>query len=336
MMNNRTPLIRLVSTPDKSPENVAVDELGHILSCSPSARDGLTSLIREHDGEIAPLVSVESQENADHRLDLVGFDARGTVRVILEPEFEALLPYGNMNSYLDRLSPEGPAVLLFIASEEQIEAWYRYMWYGSLAGRLRKAGKKFTLSHHKLSAAVEGTEQRLALVSWSDLLNRIDYRLAEFAEVKASIQDLREFTEFMARSKRLIDDATRKGIAEGWAYTRRASTGHQELITTRKEYGYGRYIHLTGMHREGWFGINWHLWEESPDTVPLVFRPVDEDAPAMQGGGPLPLEEVYLDLGMKWIPIHLNPGSRDAENLPKVVSQLQAIARSFRAASRST
>ncbi len=181
-----------------------------------------------------------------------------------------------------------------------------------------------------LSATVDGSQRRVMLVSWPDLLNSIEYQTGADRPVQSTVQELRDFTEFMGVSTRLINGATRQGIDEGWAVTRWADSGRQELIAVREPYGFGRYVRLVDMSQEMWFGINWHLWAESPDTLPLAVYPVGKQQ-AMLRGGSLPLAVYdYDDSEERWIPVHLNPAASYAENLSEVVRQLQAIARAFR------
>lgn len=334
MMDNGKSLIQRAAGLEKSPEAIVATNLADIFNRSQSARFGLTRVVEQHSGYITPIASVETQEEGGYPLDLVGFDAQGAARVILVPVFEAKLPYlgGGLNHCFNRLADDGPSAVLFVAPEERIWDRGKAMWWRELELRARQAGKKLPDDSWKtLSSTVDDSQRRLMLVSWPDLLNVIEYQTGADLSVKSTVQELRAFTEFMGVSKRLINGATRQGIDEGWAVTRWADHGRQELIAVRQPYGFGRYVRLVDMPQELWFGINWHLWAKSPDTLPLGVDPVGGQQ-SILCDRLLPLE-VYPPVdGRYFTPVHLNPAASYAENLPEVVRQLRAIARAFQVA----
>lgn len=323
MMDNGKSLIQRAAGLELSPEAIAATTLADILNRSQSARVGLTSVVEQHSGYIDPIAAVETQAAGGYPLDLAAFDARGAARVILVPMFDAPLHYLNgLNHCFNRLAADGPAAVLFVASEERIWNRGKAMWWEQLGLRVKQAGKGLPAnSWETLSATVDDGQKRLMLVSWTDLLNSIEYQTSADLTVRSAVAGVRAFTEFMADSTRLVKESTRQGIAEGWA-------SRKGLRATARGYGYGHYTVLAGMSREVWFGINWHLWSESPDTLPLGVDPVGGQQSILRDRL-LPLE-VYPPVDDRYFtPVHLNPAASYAENLRAVVRQLRAIARAF-------
>lgn len=329
MLDNGKTLIQRAPGLGKSPESIAAEALEQILNQSPAARMGLTRVVEQQSGQINPITSVKIQAADGYPQDLAGFDARGAAQVILAPLFDAKIPYlhGGLNHCFDRLTADGNSALLFVVPEER-----KWTVWRDMAGRVRSAGKRFPGdSWSTLSLSVDGSQKRLMLDTWSDLLQVLDHQTSADPSIKSAVQELREFTGFMNTARQLVDGAKNQGVDEGWARTRNRDSGPQELILVRFHYGYGRYVRLNGMLQESWFGVNWQLWGKYPDTLPLAVWPVGKEQQAMLGDGRLPLE-VYTDREGHWIPVHLNPAAGYADNLPEVVRQLRAIAVAFRVA----
>ena len=87
-------------------------------------------------GEIAQ-VRTEVRGADGARVDLVGFDDKGSERLLVELKFWAELTDKQPGAYLERL-PAGAAVLLFVVPGTRVE----YLW----PEVLRRADEKYALS----------------------------------------------------------------------------------------------------------------------------------------------------------------------------------------------
>ena len=86
-------------------EDVAVEALGHILSNSEAARSALEETVRLGGAEVGSIDRVQTQVTGEEgaRPDLVGFDDKGTKRVLIEAKFWAGLTPNQPNQYLKQL-----------------------------------------------------------------------------------------------------------------------------------------------------------------------------------------------------------------------------------------
>ncbi len=89
-------------------EDVAVEALGHILSNSEAARSALEETVGLGGAIVGPIDRVQTQVTDEEgaRPDLVGFDDKGTKRVLIEAKFWAGLTPNQPNQYLKQL-PRG-------------------------------------------------------------------------------------------------------------------------------------------------------------------------------------------------------------------------------------
>ena len=125
--------------------------------------------------------------------------------------------------------------------------------------------------------------------------------LAKYVDAGA-LKPIRRGEEFGADSdvrqrqyKQVIDAATERGVEQEWA-------SRKGLHATRRSYGYGRYIRLSGAIV--WFGINFDQFERTDDTPLWVdCQYILQDIPS----------EIRDGLGMHdhgWVPVNLK---RDVE-----------------------
>ena len=292
-------------------ENVAVEALGYVLNKYAGSREGLDDVVRSGVRNVKPVVKVRTQASGldGTRPDLVGVDEDGAERVLIEAKFWAELTPRQPHVYLDRLPDDGPAVLLFLAPEERIVS----LW-PQLRSRAQKDGKTLSdIDAERRCVSVDGSLRHLLLVSWTGLLDRMSARTRDEQDAEAEIRQLRGLAEFaedgdgpsrpirdtrdprhMRDMTRVIDAATERGIADGWA-------SRKGLNRTPRPYGYGRYLRLAG--RVVWFGIHTGRWERDGET-PL-----------------------WLDCGnARWVPIPIVVGIDYADMLNGVVSTLRDFA----------
>ena len=301
-------------------ENIAVEALGYVLNKYAGSREGLDDVVRSGVRNVKPVIQVRTQARAPDgtRPDLVGVDEDGAERVLVEAKFWAELTPRQPDAYLDRLPDNGPAVLLFLAPEERIASLWR-----DLRSRAQRAGKMLSeVDAERRCVSVDGSQRHLLLVSWTGLLDRMSARTRDEQDAEADIRQLRGLADFaeegrfrpirdtreefgpdsrhMRDMKRIIDTATERGVADGWA-------SRKGLNRTPRSYGYGRYLRLSG--HVVWFGIHTGRWERDGET-PL-----------------------WLDCGNdRWVPIPIvvdNDGVEYADVLNGVVSTLRDFAEAF-------
>ena len=256
-------------------ENIAVEALGYILNKYAGSREGLDDVVRSGVRSVNSVVQVRTQASAPDgtRPDLVGIDESGAERVLIEAKFWADLTPRQPHAYLDRLPRDGPAVLLFLVPEERIVS----LW-PVLRTRAEESGMVLSdVDGERKCVSVDGTQRHLLLVSWTGLLDRMSARTRDERDAEADIRQLRGLADFAEEERtiidrgvpisadsalsrhliRIIDSATERGIANGWA-------SRKGLNRTPRSYGYGRYLKLGG--RVVWFGIHTGRWERDGET----------------------------------------------------------------------
>ena len=229
------------------------------------------------------------------------------------------------------MADDGPAVLLFLAPEERI----RWLW-PELRRRVETEttyGGLTELDSERKCVRVGDTQRHLMIVSWGGLLDSMAARSSDYGEsgIENEIRQLRSLAKYAETRavkpidderdvdpeerkrlfKRLIDDATERGIAEEWASRR-------GLNRTPRTYGYGRYIRL--QEHIVWFGINPNLFEKTGDTpLWLHFNYSLQNIPV----------EAHDALGMQdsgWAPVKLKRNMEYPGMLEGVVESLKHIA----------
>lgn len=294
-------------------ELVATEALRYILQQSEAARKALEDMVRTGGARIGTLTRFETEVSGEEgeRVDLVCFDRNGTKRLLIEAKFWAGLTDNQPNTYIDGLPEHGHSVLLFVAPAQRIETLWPEL--------CRRAEANHTLSALSESGdlrcvAIDGSDRKVMLTSWRAVLEQMELQ-ASIAGDRAVVRDIeqligltermdsdaflpihsdelgQDFPRRMLNLVQLIDDATQRATAKGWAET----TG---LRITPQWYGYGRYLRLRGI--EAWFGINFQYW-------------------ASNGSSPLWIRN-YND-GL-WYWVHLPTGMEYPEVLEYVVDQL--------------
>ena len=271
-------------------ENIAVEALGYVLNKYAGTREGLDDVVRSGVRDVKPIVKVCTQVSKQDgtRPDLVGIDEDGAERVLIEAKFWAELTPRQPAAYLDRLPDDKPAVLLFLVPEERIAS----LWQ-ELRERAKSASKTLSeVNSERKCMRVDDSQRHILLVSWTGLLDRMSARVTDEQDAVADIRQLRGLADFaeegrfrpirdnreefgpdsrhMRDMKRVIDAATERGIAEGWA-------SRKGLNRTPRSYGYGRYLKLGGL--EVWFGVHTGRWERDGETPLWLDRGGDRWVP---------------------------------------------------------
>ena len=203
----------------------------------------------------------------------------------MESKFWASLLEGQASGYFRQLEEVGPGVLLFIAPESRLDTLWaeirRQMEKGAgsvqlelvqTAGRARKA-------------KVSGSDKRLMLVSWRQLLGSL--AAADDGRVASDIQQLRGLARYQDEEafqpihpeetglvlprrirglNRLIDDVVgARGVKDRWMTTK-------GLKATAQREGYGRYFRFadvaSGRTIPGdlFLCVNFRRWATSAET----------------------------------------------------------------------
>ena len=339
----KTLLAKLAPQFSAQTENVAVEALGHILTGSSAARSALSDVLNSGGTEVGQIVRVRTQVTGGQgeRPDLVGFDERGEERLLIEAKFWAGLTDSQPVAYLERLAGTGqpdpdhrirPSALLFVAPAARLES----LW-DELLRRVWSSGLAPNRSHDDadgLRSAIVSRNLHLLLTDWPSLLNRMATSAAHAADshTEADLRQLRglceredgeaflplrseelghEFPRRMLGLRRLVDDATSRGVREGFINTKR-------LQVTPRDWGYGRYVRIVHARPqlEPWFGIHLYSWARARAT-PLWLRFSGEHH-ALEA-----LPELWAG---KHIPIDLPIGKEYEAVLDAVVARLKQIA----------
>ena len=323
-------------------EDVAVEALGHILSNSEAARSALEDTVRLGGIEVSSIDRVQTQAIGEEgeRPDLVCFDDSEAERVLIEAKFWAGLTPNQPNQYLKRLERKSkgrPAALLFVAPAARLE-----MLWPELCRRSEEKEPKFRLtvdskSGDLRSVTLSGGECRLMLTSWGALLDLMERKASADNEANAvaDINQLRgltdrmdadaflpwrpedlgpEFAKRMLGLIRLVDDATNRGITNGFLNT-------DKLKKVPRYEGYGRFIRLGNV--QAWFGIECAGWARHHNTPLWLLFKHDKHDQLKQAG----LADRMVDF--KWrffIPIELPTAVDYDAVLDSVVDSLKSIA----------
>ncbi len=284
MTEDRTLLAHVVLKLATHPENIAVEALEHILSSSAPTRIALGNLLQTGGADIGPIVRVETQVTGEEgeRPDLVGFDDSGAARLLIEAKFWAGLTESQPVTYLRHLPDDKPSALLFVAPAARNET----LW-PELRRRIGEARGIALGPDSKgagLLSAAAGGGRRLMLTSWKALLGSMASQASAAGDTLAGIdiQQLLGLTQQMDEDaflplrpdefgpeyprrmrglRRLIDDATNRGVDSGWANLSGVKVAPQV-------WGYGRYERLgtEGAWAGAWFGVNFNRWARQRST----------------------------------------------------------------------
>ena len=273
MTTNTTLFAQILPMFTGQTERAATEALRHILTQSEPAKYALESMLSKAGAGVGSLAQFQTEVSGDEgeRVDLVCCDADGAERVLIEAKFWAGLTDNQPNTYLARLPEDTHSTLLFVAPAQRVET----LW-PELCGRARENHELAMLSEtgDLRSVTIDGSERKMMVTSWRFVLGQMESRASmegDFAAVR-DIEQLRGLTERMDSGAflplhsdelgqefprrvlnlvDLVDDATQRAIANGWADV-------SGLRITPQWHGYGRYFRIGGV--VVWFGINFQYW----------------------------------------------------------------------------
>lgn len=312
-------------------EDRGTDALAYILNNSEECRFALSELLQDKSNPLPPIAEVTTQvvDDLQSRPDMIGCDQAGNRRIIAEVKFWAILQPDQAGRYYEKLAETGTGILLFVCPDARIPALWDEV-QEQLAVRepsLRLGSSEDSRGMRK--ALVKGDPGRsVVMLSWKRLLDHLDYKATKF-DVRSNIHQLRGLVRWQnersfqkldpdapasaverrdAKLQRLIANAKRQGVAEGWLSTKG----------------------LSGTGRRRYFSIE----GASPDWLKLEIRHGERFSrtPIWVGlraedwkGGDLPASCVR-SRNYCYFPIDLRFGLDDASLLRHLVARLNEIA----------
>lgn len=339
MSDNDTLLAYLVPTITSQVEVAATKSLAYILNKSPECRRVLIRIFGDAEIELDSIERLTAEETLSEtsRLDLVGYDADGVRRLLVEAKFWASLGEGQASGYIKLVEGSGLGALLFLCPDAQVE----YVWSSAIR---QLEGPEFEVQEREAPNRVRAADVKhngfdgprvLLLVSWKLLLDRMAQSTSHL-EVSSDIRQLqglaqrqdeegfvpipsgglsRDYAKRSRHLNRLIDEAHRRAVAEELFTSER-------LNATPRRYGYGRYCRFVGAESFSWLGINHNLWAEHGHS-PLWVSIDSTDLPLGETG----LGALKVDRGeSRWLPLRLKAGAEYDEVLEGVVRQLGEVA----------
>jgi len=347
MAEDATLLAYLVPRLTNRGEDTATDALAFILNKSAACRAALDRLLRDADFDPEPIARVETQVTYrdGSRPDMVGYGRSGAKRLLAESKFWASLQEGQASGYFRQLQEPGPGVLLFIAPDSRIDTLWAEIRRQMESGEGSVQLEVIETAGRARRAKVVGTDKRLMLVSWDQLLGSLAVAAADDNRVVSDIQQLRGLARHQDEEafqpirpeemglalprrirglNRLIDDVVdARGVQEGWMTT----TG---LQATPQREGYGRYFRFAdGSSGESIPGdlfvcVNYRRWATSAET-PLwlwIGQGVPVGAGRLRDAAPLLVESAGSGIE---VPIFLQTGVEYERVLDDVVRQVRAV-----------
>lgn len=170
------------------PENVATEALAYILRKSERARAALGQYFVSMGAAATPDLDYQTQAAVDEEgtPDLVGHDAQGEVRVVLEAKFWAGLTAHQPVSYLARLARD--SVLAFVVPSRRVD-----LLWGELLTRLRAANvaciERASTGPYRAAALADG--KHVLLFNWGSMLAVLQDRLLLDGD-QARTEDVRQ------------------------------------------------------------------------------------------------------------------------------------------------
>ena len=326
-------------------ENAATEALAHILNRSASAREGLDDLIRSGVENVAAVAKVRTQAVGSGGTipDLVGVDAGGEERVLIEVKFWAALTPRQPNDYLVRLPDDGPALLLFLVPDERVRMLWPVLRKRLAGARLSDLDSERKCVRVTALPLEDDGQRHLMVTGWTGLLDCMATRARDAGEhdVEADVRQLRGLAEYAhapnagpdgpsgpgpeasapeRHLRRIIDAATDHGVGAGWL-------DRKGLRRTRQWYGYGRYVRFSRSGASPWFGINRDLYRRNAET--LLWLQFGKPALKLGWLNQVQFDALRRECGLReedgWVPLVPKENDEFSEVLEDVLAQLARI-----------
>jgi hypothetical protein len=181
------------------PENLATEAMAFIVNRSPAMREALRRLVGRTGIELPQLAAIRSQAGDDQGNipDLIGVDATGAERLLIENKFWAGLTENQPAGYLDRLPAEGGAVLVFVVPSKRLPVLWPELAVSALT-RERRLPDPQQLPGDFLFARLTSSTA-LAATSWTAVLDSLETAARASGETSAAadIVQLRSLCDAM-------------------------------------------------------------------------------------------------------------------------------------------
>ena len=349
-------------TPTNRAEVSATKALAYILTKSDAAMEAFNYLIKDAiDPSLTPVYRVEAEvsyttENAETgRPDIVGYDANGENRVIVEAKFGANLQEGQGGGYLGELSDNGKSVLMFLVPDYRIES----LW-NEVKSDVRRGNDNFGFLNRDVLEGIQAAQvidsdshldKYLLMTSWRQLLEEIEEKTISELSLQSDIHQLRgltermdmerfrpieenEYTKDFARRmrdlRRIYDGVVERCISQGLMNTQNLSTSGQP------ETGYGRYVSFSG--KDSWFGVYFNLWiDEAFKETPFWLNLYSCDVPLLnqirtRANLPQSNNTRLKDPTGKYFPISVKLDASLKAVIDSMVCQIERIAQAIKEA----
>jgi len=181
-----------------SPENIAIEALGFILSRSPAARAAFRTLVSSG-GVPMPLdLSFATQAASDDlaRPDIEGYAPDGKRHCVVECKFFAGLTINQPLTYAARLPTDERGTLLFVVPAARMTSLWAELTKRLQAGAYEVGPRK--VQQPELWHASFGKEHSFVLTSWRAVLNAI-LREMEAARETERLDDVRQLVGLCER-----------------------------------------------------------------------------------------------------------------------------------------
>lgn len=328
------------------PENLAIEALAYILRHSRTARLAFVAHLSEFVPSLPMDLAFRTQAaDTDNAIpDLVGLDESGHPIVIAEATFWAGLTDNQPSTYLTRLPPDVPGLLVFIAPQARFQTLWPEL--------LRRCGATATLSRDA-AVPMQGSRLQvnphhcLAMTSWRAALAALETRLAAVGEdaIRADVRQLAglcdrkdsdaflpitsdEFSPLIGRRIdqycAIIDEVVTHLVSTGVA-------NNKGLRTTATSGRWGRYIRLQGngcllyffahawaTYRETplWLWVKDHKWETTSE-LRTALLPLEREVPP----------RVVIDHdGQLLVPLFLPIGVERDAVISEIAAQVHQVA----------
>jgi hypothetical protein len=189
----------LVARFSTHPENLATEAVAFIVNRSAAMREALRRLVGRTGIELPSLARFCSQagDEQGNIPDLVGLDAMGTERLLIENKFWAGLTVNQPAGYLERLPAEGGAVLIFVVPSKRLPIVWTEL-ASSAMNRSTRLPNPEQLAGDLLFARLTSSTA-LAATTWNAVLDSIEAaaRTSGEASAAADIAQLRSLCDVM-------------------------------------------------------------------------------------------------------------------------------------------
>jgi hypothetical protein len=180
------------------PENLATEALTYLLQSTPTARRALVQAARTTGADIPDELSFRSQVVGEDQAvpDIVGVDAEGTERLMIEAKFWAGLTERQPVHYLGRLKGKR-ALLLFVAPAQRLESLWPELERRTIGANLPILA--MTSPPSAIRAGRVDSTRVLAAMSWRSVLDAISVELSVTSEVRVreNVEQLRGLCDRM-------------------------------------------------------------------------------------------------------------------------------------------